>query len=329
MNQAVSADLSPTNQMVLLARDLFEFVSGLQHPRISDSEWAREALEKCGELRLRVAQAKEAMASRRHRLAVSLEEVANNLREYSRELSESPRVARLRELNVRLSYNYEELLAHLRRLKVRSLEMTGGLDHIKPRNWDRNVVHVGLGLFGVLMYELVLNRGQALWVLLALVLAFFMIEVTRRIWPDWNRVLVERVFGRISRPRELKGVTSSSWYLLALLLMVFLVPQPAAELGALVLAFGDPAASIVGKRFGRRKLLGSKTAAGTFAFMAVAFVVAVSFLFMSPHGLAVLPRLSLAATVAIAGAITELASDRWDDNFTIPVMCSSIAYFWF
>ncbi|MBL6974604.1 MAG: hypothetical protein ISR64_02625 [Deltaproteobacteria bacterium] len=329
MAQTLAVELTLDELLVALTEDLLAFVSRMQRPRITDSEWATEVWENCHDLRQRVAQAREAMASRKRRLSDSLEEIANNLREYSRELSESPRVSRMRELNQRLSYNYEDLLAHLRKLKLRDFDVPGALSHIKPGNWDRSLVHVGLGLFGVLMYELVLIRGSALMVIGGMAGFAACLEVTRRIWPGWNHILVEKVFARISRPRELRGLTSSTWYTFALLLMVFLVPQPAVEAGVLVLAFADPAASTVGRRFGRRKLWGDRTAAGSLAFMATAFLVVIVFLLIAPYGLTALERLSLAATLAVAGAVAELVSDRVDDNFTIPVMCAAVASFWF
>ena len=329
MSHTLAAELTPNDLLVDLAQDLLDFVSRIQRPRTYDHEWAQDVWNRCCDLRDRVSEARETLASKKEQLSRSLEEVAQNLREYSKELSESPRMSRLRELNKRLSYNYEDLLAQMRKLKLPALHVPGALSHFKPRNLDRSFVHMCLGLFGVLMYELVLTRGLALLVLLAMTGFFMTLEVTRRIWPGWNTVLVEKVFGRISRPRELNGITSSSWYISALLLMVFLVPQPAVEVGVLVLAFGDPAASLIGKRFGRRKLWGDRTAVGSAAFVVVSFLAAMTFLFLAPYGLSMLSRLSLAATVAVAGALTELVSDTIDDNFTIPVMCSGLAYFWF
>lgn len=329
MSRAIAAELTVNELLVSLTEELLAFVSSVQRPRISDSEWATEVWESCRDLRQRVAEAREAMATRKQKLSDSLEEVAHNLREYSRELSESPRLSRMRELNQRLAYNYEDLLAHMRRLKLRDFSVPGALSHIKPGNWDRSLVHVGLGLFGVLMYELVLTRGSALMVLGGMAAFATTLEVTRRIWPSWNHILVEKVFGRISRPRELRGLTSSTWYTFALLLMVFLVPQPAVEAGVLVLAFADPAASTMGRRFGRRKLLGDRTFVGSLTFMATAFLVVSVFLLIAPYGLSAVERLSLAATLAVAGAVAELVSDRIDDNFTIPVMCAAVASFWF
>jgi phytol kinase len=97
----------------------------------------------------------------------------------------------------------------------------------------------------------------------------------------------------------------------------------------LVLAFCDPAAAFVGKRWpwGRFTLLGhTKTLSGSLAFFAVASLLGV-FLFRSaeeaPMGEAIVLALLVAASTTVAEAVTH-----WGyDNLTIPTVATAILAF--
>jgi phytol kinase len=103
-----------------------------------------------------------------------------------------------------------------------------------------------------------------------------------------------------------------------------LMPGTAVELGLLVLAFGDPAASVLGKRYGKRKLWREKSLVGFNAFIAISFVVSFIFLSLAMGGETLTWRLGVAAIAAVVGAVTELFSERLDDNFTILVMTAGV-----
>jgi len=107
--------------------------------------------------------------------------------------------------------------------------------------------------------------------------------------------------------------------------VAFVMPKVAAEVGVLALAFGDPAASLVGQRWGTRKLWHDKSFAGTAAFVVAVLASTTVVLAMSAPELSVASRLMIAVMVAVAGAWAELFSERLDDNFTIPIMCSGVA----
>ena len=100
--------------------------------------------------------------------------------------------------------------------------------------------------------------------------------------------------------------------------------RPVASLGIAVLGFADPAAAIIGRRYGRIKLVNGRTLEGTATFVAVGTLVAVPWLAlvwgMDP-GLA----LKLGFFGALAGGVAELFSRRVDDNLSIPVAASLVA----
>lgn len=150
-------------------------------------------------------------------------------------------------------------------------------------------------------------RSTAL-VLLAVILGGLSALDLIRLLHRRANVLFFRSFRHLASPREAGGPASSTWYALGLLLSVAFFPTAAAVSGILVLALADPAASYVGRRWGRRPFLGA-TLEGTLLFAVVAFCI------VAPrHGIAV------AAATALVTTLAERLSRPLDDNLTLPVV---------
>lgn len=149
-------------------------------------------------------------------------------------------------------------------------------------------------------------RSWAVWILGAVLAGLVTMDVVRLTTPRAN-ALFFKAFRHLASPREAKGLASSTWYTLGVLLAVALLPREAAITGILVLALADPSASYVGRRWGRRPFLGASLE-GTLIFVGVAFAI------LAPrHGFLV------AAVAAPAAALVERYSWPVDDNLTIPV----------
>jgi dolichol kinase len=221
-----------------------------------------------------------------------------------------------------LGASYEALRAHLRKVRA-ELPDAPRLAAIKPKNYARNVFHVLMALTGVLCYEFLLDRTGVIIVTGALVAMFVVMEIMRRASETWNRRFVDGAFRHIARPGEAHQVPAATWYGLALFLGSILMPKEAIQLGALALGFGDPAAQIIGKRFGRRKLVGQKSIAGALAFVVTAALVAAVFMaLVLPTGHTLLTPLALVGVpllVGLIGSAAEVFSGKIDDNFTIPL----------
>ncbi len=259
------------------------------------------------------------------RLAATVEEVSGNLKALTAELgSRCPRQETLKARWERLAANYEALLAHIRKVRLHVPRGTV-LAHIKPGNISRNVFHVSLGVMGVALYEFVLTRGQVLAVGGGILALFIALEVVRHYSSSWNARLHGKFFSKIARPGEEHTVCTSTWYLAAQLLGVFLLSQHAIELGTLALAFGDPVASIVGKRWGKKKLFRDRSYVGTLAFFVMTTVVCTAFLWMVLPDLGLLHRVLIAMAVGAAGAIAEVLSVKVNDNFSIPLVAGAVA----
>ena len=145
--------------------------------------------------------------------------------------------------------------------------------------------------------------------LLALVIVSLAIEVFRLNHPRTRHVF-RHFFGELLRNHEDVSLLGSTYLLIACLLTIHLFPKPVAVLALLFLILGDTVAAIVGKAFGRFRLIGGKTLEGSVACFAVCF------------GMTLLMP-GVPAPVGLVGAFVatlfELLPIPLDDNFRIPL----------
>lgn len=135
--------------------------------------------------------------------------------------------------------------------------------------------------------------------------ASFSLDALRFRFPEANAVFF-RWFRRLASPREARGPASSSWFLAGALAVSLLAPAHFVP-SLLVLALADPAASVVGRLWGRRAL-GNGSWEGSATFFVVGCGVLVPWAGV-PGGL-------LAAAVAAA---VEATPWKLDDNLTTPL----------
>jgi len=138
----------------------------------------------------------------------------------------------------------------------------------------------------------------------------------------YKRIAVEREYGEFKR--SLIIVQAS----IALMIFVFwgLLGEEwkyVAVVAVMAWGFGDAAAALVGKNFGRRRILhprieGTKTLEGTHA-MFVTAGLAIFFTFLIYVGQPWYVSLLVALVVAPVSAIVELFSNRGMDTLTVPI----------
>lgn len=219
--------------------------------------------------------------------------------------------ARWMEFRAELHPAYEELAEALKSAHME-------LPSVRPTNYWRSGLHVGGAVLAVLFVEYA--PWTAVIVIPAILATFFwFLEIMRRVSPKWNDFLMQ-LTDKINHPHERYRVNSSTWFTTALFLLA-LTHEPIAGVAAvLVLGFGDPVAGLIGRRWGRTKLVNGRSLEGTLAFAAVSFV-AVFAMFGLWHGdTAYELALAVCVVASIAGALTELFSRRIDDNFAIPLV---------
>ena len=166
------------------------------------------------------------------------------------------------------------------------------------------VVVMAMTVFNFDVSEMVLILG----VILALTVA---IDALRLFNPKLN-VLFFRAFSPIASPREARKIASSTWYTLSALLVLLFFPTPYALAGILVLAWADPAASVVGQRWGKTRFLAGSVR-GTTAFALVAFCALLLFV-----------PWKVALVTAAATAVVEAAPIRLDDNLIVPLAVAGV-----
>jgi len=186
-------------------------------------------------------------------------------------------------------------------------ELVGRTAGLQP--W-RRALHV-VGGCGVawLVYALSPVSAASRWLLGAAFAASLLADLLRLRYAALNR-LAFRTSGPLLSPREADRTTGVPWFLLGGFLVLWPRGGAFAVPSLLVLAFADPAASVVGRIRGRRPL-GKGTVEGTAAFFIVAVLVLSRFV-----------GVTLALPVAALAALAELLPVRVDDNLTVPVATS-------
>ncbi|MFO0624527.1 MAG: hypothetical protein U0325_02845 [Polyangiales bacterium] len=187
----------------------------------------------------------------------------------------------------------------------------------RPSNLARSFFHAASGLAAVAAIALLHDRRWLIAIALPWACFAWTSELLRRRYRGANLRLM-RVLGPIAHPHEWHRVNSATWFVTALLLLAMFAPLRSAALGCAVLALGDPAAALVGRRWGRVKIAQNRTLEGALAFVAVGTVVSLAVTLLVPGAPA--SALALAATAGVVGALTELYSGRVDDNLSIPVV---------
>ncbi len=333
MNVAWNQTLQVNALLHDIADDLYELASSVQRPRPSDGAWREAVVAQCRDLAVRACQARDAMVSRAESVSPALDRLYESMTEYAGTLADCDNARRLKELAGAMSDQYEDLRRRIRKFRRSHRAELGtaskpvALRPLKPTNYQRNLFHVGMGLAGVLMYELLLTRAWAVGITGVLAGTAVLTELLRRIHPRLNFALT-LPFKHIIRPWERNRPNSASWYTLSVFMAVLVMPQFAAELGVLTLAFADPAATLVGKRWGHVKLFGEKSVVGTLAFLGMALLVGGVLFALAGPSMSSWRMVGMLGTVALAGTLTELACDRLDDNFAIPLLCAGVAALW-
>lgn len=191
----------------------------------------------------------------------------------------------------------------------------------RPVNYARNGYHVANAVLIVLIAQALDTRGERIAITVLAAVIGWLIEIARRISPT-AREWWTRTFGPLARPHEAYRVTSATWYISALVLLSTLFPLDAGVTGLVVLGLGDPAAAIIGRRFGRIPTMHGRTVEGSAAFVVAGFGAAWATLALWHPDAGALPVLALAA--AVGGALGETVSHgRLDDNLVIPVAAAA------
>lgn len=294
-----------------LALELYEVLRGLDRSGWRDAPAALR--ERLTQIELRASELYGECAGG---LRERLEELSTHLHEHA-PAPGSGREAWL-AFRARIVPTYEALAAALR-------SEAAPVPSLRPKNLSRSAFHLTSAVIVLLLIEEVLSLRGLIIAPAVFAGTFWFLEGLRRVSPRANDALMW-LFKRVAHPHERHRVNSSTWYGTALLLIAFVQQPLVCSVAVAILGVADPAASIIGRRFGRTPLVNGRTLEGSLAFvitgtLAAAVVIA---LWHTSVPLGALMVIGLGS--ALAAGVAELVSRNLDDNFTVPITAAATAY---
>jgi dolichol kinase len=179
------------------------------------------------------------------------------------------------------------------------------LDEVK-----RKTFHF-LTLIYILAYW-VLPKPMVLWGLGIAIIIVLIGELIRLRSPGFNERLL-KILGGVHRKEEENRMSGLAWTLSGSFLTILLFNNnKIVVLSFLYLAFGDAFAALVGKRFGKHKILFNKSLEGSAACFVVCFIVGIC-----------LVSWPVALAGALLATIIELIPWPLNDNFWMPLVSST------
>lgn len=185
---------------------------------------------------------------------------------------------------------------------------------------QRKAFHlVGLAIpIGYLFFP---EEGQAKAILLGAMIFGVFIDVFRLSEPRLRHFL-NSLIGAIMRPHERTDLLGSTCLLISSTMTALIFPKSVAVAALCLLIGGDTAAALIGKRFGRIRIFGSKTLEGTLAFLATGIILSAGVSLAGQRFWPEVQGLSLSAGTigALVGALVEAVPFPIDDNFAVPII---------
>lgn len=158
-------------------------------------------------------------------------------------------------------FNYARKLFHLIGLVIPVGYFFAWLDPISPLQFKET------------------TRSLIFWITGIITIFFLLIEFLRFRFPFWQNLFV-KVAGPMLKGKEINKMHGSVPYILALCLVVGFFPRDIAILSILFLTFGDPAAALVGGKYGTIRFYNGKSLQGTLGGITGAFLAGLAFLIL-------------------------------------------------
>ena len=172
------------------------------------------------------------------------------------------------------------------------------------------------------LIQFVLTPWVMIWMALGFAAAGWILELVRWLAPASNKY-ISAPWKAFIHPDEHWRINSATWLVSALLFLALSFDPLVCTIAVAVLGFADPAAALIGRRFGRTRLHGNRTLEGSTAFVVVGTAAGLAVIAAFAPELALWRGACVALCAALPAAIAELYSTRLDDNLTVPV-CAGI-----
>jgi dolichol kinase len=210
---------------------------------------------------------------------------------------------------------YERIATSLREAKIH-------VPTLRPTNWARSAFHVSGAAFAIVLIEWIQSPVLLTCAALVYAVTFWLMELARRRSAKVNEKLMG-FFKPISHAHEANRVNSSTWYATALVALTLTQSDALCAVAVGILGVGDPLAALVGRRFGRIRLLHGRSLEGSLTFFLSGGLVAFGLLRLFHPELALGAAIEISAAAAFAGALAEVLSLRVDDNLSVPLAAAA------
>lgn len=185
----------------------------------------------------------------------------------------------------------------------------------------RKAVHF-LSLFIILIYFLVsdfFNQRVALTFLVMILIIFIEFEYLRLEVPR-KIPFLDKIWVWTKRRKEKHMLGGDVFFLLGAILALAIFDPKVAIAAILMTTFGDLVAALVGKKFGKHRIIKNKTWEGTLSELAVNILIGFLVFIVSPG----LPFSSwqlwlILSVIALSAVLVETLVSKIDDNLLIPI----------
>ena len=176
----------------------------------------------------------------------------------------------------------------------------------------RKAFHL-VGLLIPILYWF-LSKTTALWILGIVCVLYYLLEICRKLSPSFNQIYLN-IAKPLLRESEHNSVAGTAQFLTGCWLTILFFDKPVAITATYLFIWSDLGAALIGKIFGKTKLVHSKSLEGTIGAFGVALLVLVSCKILLINDLSII---TLCITSILCPILELFSKGNWD-NFTIPI----------
>jgi len=170
-----------------------------------------------------------------------------------------------------------------------------------------------IGLIFPILYFVYTKKVMLVIILISLIV-LFLYEILRFGFPQLNKFYF-KYLKTIAKKKEKKALTGTTYLLASFLLTVFLFEKNIAILAMTFSILGDAASSLIGKKFGKTKLIKKRTLEGSLGFFIISLIAGIVLI-----NLGLKLKYPVIIIGALAATLAELFSYKIDDNLTISLI---------